>query len=174
MSIRTKVGFFSPCAMRTNSIDIFGCCDYTMTSNTFRKYLAKALQSVQNTLTPLKGIVLALHCIIASWPVLAIKYVNRNMLKSFRRQLRTSIRKCVKNSCPLVLSCIDLFFFTLLFCSLQSYKKFNVHVIFLGMWSDQYSPFAFSQVSKCYPLVDSLTRKYIYLFIPEWNRNWYS
>ena len=39
---------------------------------------------------------------------------------------------------------------------------FNVHIIFLCMWSDQYSAFAFSQVSKCYPLVDSLTRKYIY------------
>lgn len=47
------------------------------------------------------------------------------MLKSFRRQLRTSIRKCVKNSCPLVPSCIDLFFFTLLLCSLQSYKNFS-------------------------------------------------
>ena len=44
---------------------------------------------------------------------------------------------------------------------------FNVHIIFLGMWSDQYLPFVFSQVSKCSPLVDSLTRKYIYFFQSE-------
>lgn len=44
---------------------------------------------------------------------------------------------------------------------------FNVHIVFLGMWSDQYLSFVFSQVSKCSPLVDSLMRKYIYLFILE-------
>ena len=65
-----KSRILSPCAMRTNSIEIFGCCDYTMASDTFRKYLAKALLSVQNTKTPLKGIFLGY---IASWPVLAIK-----------------------------------------------------------------------------------------------------
>lgn len=53
-----KSRILSPCAMRTNSIEIFGCCDYTMASDTFRKYLAKALLSVQNTKTPLKGIFL--------------------------------------------------------------------------------------------------------------------
>ena len=52
--------------MRTNSIDIFGCCDYTMTSNTFRKYLAKALQSGQNT-NPVERDIFGLHCILTSF-----------------------------------------------------------------------------------------------------------